>query len=303
MWTLAGAYCQVDFHLMNGWPMTLNLAITSTESLVFEPARQALRLWPAVGGAQIELSLSIRRTTERKDASPCQISAAMLVGKSPSRDRQLLTPLVAGHLVNPAQVATEFRFTGFISVEQLRAVEELRSGAESIWVTLQIGATCVDGDPATLVGGTGELTFALSAGEWLQELDRVDAATYVEILIPVTSNPEHANAARRLRNARTLIQNDCAEEALAEARKALEFVRKAEGTLNIAQQAKDKTPRDRDLRERWAYLVEDIFSLLSGAAHDDQGTTEHFKWTRADAVALVGSTAGLLGRLADHAEY
>jgi len=178
-------------------------------------------------------------------------------------------------------VATEYRFTGFISVEQLRAVEELRSGAESIWVTLQVGATCVDGDPATLVGGTGELTFALSAGEWPQELDRVDAATYVEILIPVTSNPEHANAARRLRNARTLIQNDCAEEALAEARKALEFVRKAEGTLKIAQQAKDKTPRDRDLRERWAYLVEDIFSLLSGAAHDDQGTTEHFKWTRA----------------------
>ncbi|WP_143271416.1 hypothetical protein [Amycolatopsis echigonensis] len=285
----------------NGWPMTLNLAVTSTESLVFEPARQALRLFPAIGGAQIELSLTVRRTAERKDASPYQISAAMLVGQNPSRDRHLLTQLAVGHMVNPAQVATEFRLTGFISVEQLRVVEELRLGADSIWVVLQVNVVGTDGEPTTLVGGNGELSFALSAGEWLQGLERVDAATYIEILVPLSSSAEHANAARRLRNARALIQDDRVEEALAETRKALEFVRKAGGTLQIVQQARSKSPRDRDLPERWAFLVEDTFSLLSGAAHDDQGTTEHFMWTRADAVALVGSTAGLLGRLAAQA--
>jgi predicted pyridoxine 5'-phosphate oxidase superfamily flavin-nucleotide-binding protein len=283
--------------------MTLNLAITSTESLVFEPARRTLRLGPAIGGVQIELTLTVRRTAERKEAPPYQVSAAMLVAQNPSRDRRLLAPLAAGHLVNPVQVATEFRLTGFISVEQLRVVEELRSGADSIWVVLQVSVTCVDGEPTTLVGGNGEFSFALPAGEWLQELERVDAATYVEILVPLTSNTEHANAVRRLRNARTLIQDDRVEEALAEARKTLEFVRKAGGTAQIVQQAAAKKPRDRDLRERWAYLVEDIFSLLSGAAHDDQGTTEHFTWTRADAVALVASTAGLLGRLAEQANF
>ncbi len=279
--------------------MTLNLAITSTESLVFEPARQALRLWPAIGGAQIELTLTIRRTAERKDSPPYQVSATLLVEQSPSRARHLLAPLGTGHLVNPVHVATEFRLAGFVSVEQLRVVEELRSGADSISVVLQVSVACVDGEPTTLVGGSGEFSFMLSAGEWLQELERVDATTYVEILVPLTSNTEFANAVRRLRNARTLIRDDRVEEALAEARKALEFVRKAEGTLQIAQQAKGKSPHDRDLRERWASLVEDTFSLLSGAAHDDQGTTEHFQWTRADAVALVGSTAGLLGRLAE----
>jgi hypothetical protein len=210
--------------------MTLNLAISSTESLVFEPARKTLHFWPAVGGAQIELTLTVRRTADRKDAPPCQVSAAMLVGQNPNRDRRLLTPLAASHLINPVQVATEFRLTGFISVEQLRIVEELRSGADSIWVVLQVSVTCVDGEPPTLVGGTGELSFAIPAGEWLQGLERVDAATYVEILVPLTSNTEHANAVRRLRNARTLIQDDRVEEALAEARKALEFVRKAGGT-------------------------------------------------------------------------
>ncbi|WP_328647144.1 hypothetical protein OHS58_03790 [Amycolatopsis sp. NBC_00348] len=283
--------------------MTLNLAISSTESLVFEPARQTLHFWPAIGGAQIELTLTVRRTADRKDAPSCQVSAAMLVGQNPSRDRRPLAPLAASHLINPAQVATEFRLTGFISVEQLRIVEELRSGADSIWVVLQVSVTCVDGEPPTMVGGTGELSFAIPAGEWLQGLERVDAAAYVEILVPLTSNTEHANAVRRLRNARTLIQDDRVEEALAEARKALEFVRKTGGTLQIVQQAKGKNPRDRDLRERWAYFVEDTFSLLSGAAHDDQGTTEHFTWTRSDAIALVGSTAGLLGRLAERVSF
>src|SRR5205807_3541627 len=105
------------------------------------------------------LSLTIRRTAERKDASPYQISAAMLVGQNPSRDRRLLTQLAVGHMVNPAQVATEFRLIGFISVEQLRVVEELRSGADSIWVVLQVNVVGTDGEPTTLVGGNGELSF------------------------------------------------------------------------------------------------------------------------------------------------
>ena len=277
--------------------MTLNLAITSTESLVFEPARHALRLRPAVGGTQIELDLTVRRTHEHKEDSPYQVTAAMLVGQGPSQGRSLLTPLAASHLVNPTQVATGLRLTGFISGEQLRVVEELRAGADAIWVVLQVGVIGTGGEPMALIGGHGELSFALAAGEWLQELERVDAATYVEILVPLTSGADQANAARRLRNARALIQEGRVEEALSEARKALEFVRTAEGTRQIVQQAAGKSSRARDLRERWAYLVEDTFSLLSGAAHDDRGTTEHFDWTRADAIALVGAVAGLLSRV------
>jgi hypothetical protein len=56
---------------------------------------------------------------------------------------------------------------------------------------------------------------------------------------------------------------------------------------------------ERDQPERWALMVEDLFSLLSGASHDDPGTTEFFEWSRADAVALVAFASGLLGRLAE----
>ncbi|WP_433270669.1 hypothetical protein ACQPZF_10430 [Actinosynnema sp. CS-041913] len=60
-------------------------------------------------------------------------------------------------------------------------------------------------------------------------------------------------------------------QALGEARKAVETIRAAESTSDNS-----KARRDRDQCERWAFLVEDVFFLLSRAAHDDPGTTEHF---------------------------
>ncbi|WP_146175050.1 hypothetical protein [Umezawaea tangerina] len=224
---------------------------------------------------------------------------AMLIGKAASQERRLLTHLVAKNLVNPTLVATEVTLTGFVSDEQLRAAEALREGAEHIWVTLQVSVTCVDGDPAQLVGGTGEFGFDLLSGEWAQELERVDAGSYLEILVPLTKDKDHATAVRRLRKARELVRDNHLEEALGETRKVIEAIRAADGTLDIARQARPKPPRDRDQRERWAFLAEDLFSLLSGAAHDDPGTTEHFVWSRKDVLALVAATAGLLNRLSE----
>lgn len=174
-------------------------------------------------------------------------------------------------------------------------------GAEHLWVTLQISMTCVDGDPAQLVGGMGELGFDLPSGEWAQELERVDAGSYIEILVPLNSDNEHATGVRRLRQARELIRHNQVEDALGEARKAVEAVRAAESTSDTVRQAGSKARRDRDQRERWAFLVEDVFSLLSGAAHDDPDTTEYFVWTREDALALVTTTAGLLNRRSERA--
>ena len=82
------------------------------------------------------------------------------------------------------------------------------------------------------------------------------------------------------------------------ARQALDAVREACDTVNVNAQA-PKKPADRDQEERWAVLTQSAYSLFSGAPHDDTGTTEHFTWTRADAVAAVATAAGLLARLED----
>jgi hypothetical protein len=277
---------------------TLHVNLASNEALAFEPARHALRLTPAVGGAQLQVSVRIRRTSERTEGPACQITAALLVGTNPSRSRQLLTQLAVGHAINPGQVATDITLSGYVSDEQLRAAEQLRGG-QDLWATLQIFVICVDGDPVQLVGGTGELGFDLPSGEWGQELDKVDGGSYVEVLVPLPDNAELATAVRRIRKARTLVRDNHLEEALGETRKAIEAIRAAAGTLTIAQTARPKPSKERDQQERWAIMVEDVFGLLSGAAHDDPETTEHFDWSRADAVALIATTAGLLGRLVE----
>jgi hypothetical protein len=96
------------------------------------------------------------------------------------------------------------------------------------------------------------------------------------------------------------MREDNVEEALGETRKAVERVRSAYKTRNLAAAAAAKAdPRQHTKEERWALYVESTFSLLSGAVHDDEGTTENFTWTRAEADGLIVSAAGLLGRLAE----
>ncbi|MBM0226844.1 hypothetical protein [Micromonospora sp. ATA51] len=65
----------------------------------------------------------------------------------------------------------------------------------------------------------------------------------------------------------------------------------------VAKEAVKKRPAQRDLRARWAVLVKDLFSTLSGALHDDE-VTKTFEYSRADGVALVTAVAGMLNRMA-----
>ncbi|MFI7511580.1 hypothetical protein ACIBSS_32705 [Micromonospora aurantiaca] len=44
-------------------------------------------------------------------------------------------------------------------------------------------------------------------------------------------------------------------------------------------------------------MVEDLFSTLSGALHNDE-VTKGFVYSREDGATLIAATAGMLGRLA-----
>jgi hypothetical protein len=105
---------------------------------------------------------------------------------------------------------------------------------------------------------------------------------------------EMAGAVARLREARQLLLDDKYAPALGEARKALEPVRLSTRTAFRSARAKTD-PHQRNLDERFAMLTEEIFSLLSGAAHDDP-VTKDFEYTREDAVTLTAATAGLVKR-------
>lgn len=102
---------------------------------------------------------------------------------------------------------------------------------------------------------------------------------------------------RRLREAKDLIRSGNYEEAVGKARLALDAVREACDTVNVVRNLPSAQQRSQE--QRCAMLIQSAYQLFSGAQHDDSETTEHFTWTRADAVAAVATAAGLLARLED----
>ncbi|WP_328919652.1 hypothetical protein OG911_02265 [Streptomyces sp. NBC_00208] len=74
-------------------------------------------------------------------------------------------------------------------------------------------------------------------------------------------------------------------------------MRNACNTKAVFNGAVNKKAEERTQEERWAVLTQSAYALFSGAPHDDEGTSEHFAWTRADVVAAVATAAGLLARL------
>src|SRR5207245_8734677 len=97
--------------------------------------------------------------------------------------------------------------------------------------------------PRQLLESWGIENFAIQSGEWAEALERVDAGSYVELLVPLPANRQHANAVRRLRSARDLVRDNKIEEALGESRKAVEKVRKAYQTGKVAAVAAKKAAR------------------------------------------------------------
>lgn len=286
------------------------------ESLRFEETPRSFRLWPAVGGAQLGLDVRVAAGRDDSPAPQYHLSAVMQVGLQPNIGMRDLCQLSADSLVAPGRDGTVVTFRGIISDTQLRAMEQLRGNAEDLWIGLKIRAMRVeelpsvtspageDGDgththQTRLVARDTTLSFALSSGEWLKAWEQAAAGSFLEILVPLPGDPDYAKAVGRIATARKLVHGDHLEDALGEARMAIEPVRRAYKTVDVAKAARDKSPRERDKNERWALVVEDLFALLSGAVHDDPDVTEHFVWNRAETLALVAAAAGLLGKLAE----
>jgi hypothetical protein len=116
----------------------------------------------------------------------------------------------------------------------------------------------------------------------------------MEALVPLPlDGSELHRAVGRIREAKSHITDGKYEEAIIKARAALDYVRTRVPHDDVVYQVK---PRQRTQAQRWSVLVDDLYSLASGANHDDP-VTEGFAWSQDDAVMIVSAVAGLLGRL------
>jgi hypothetical protein len=261
--------------------------------LELEETADAVSLAPAAGGARLELRLRVALAVE-VPARSYRIAATADVSRFSQQNRHMLCRLEGAYPVTPTLRGAEVRLVGYVSAEQLRVIDELRAASGNFWLNLTFDVSTISGTPPELIARTGDLSLVVRSATWGEQTQRIAAASFIDVLVPMPQSADMASAVARLHEARQLLLDGKYDPALGEARKALEPVRAAMRTAY--QSAKAKTDaRQRSLEERFAMMVEDLFSLLSGAAHDDP-VTQNFTYSREDAVTLIASTAGMVKR-------
>lgn len=194
-----------------------------------------------------------------------------------------------------------------ISDEQLLALEAIGDQG-GIEFQLDITATLSNQSQGRPDWTSTQARHVVSSGRWAELLDQAGAATTITVRVPSpftsaatdgsaarTDNRSATQAARRLRDARQLLLDGNFDECVRVCRLVLDNVkalseRESTGAAGAAKAQK------RSQSQRWDVLLQDLYSLASGAHHDDEVTRE-FTWSRTDAQAALAMTAALLSRV------
>lgn len=177
--------------------------------------------------------------------------------------------------------------------EQLAAIERHRNGKE-IAFRIDVNAS-ISGVPNAWPTGTVQGTQRIPTSRWLQQLESVGAAASLTIVVPAPlAEGDRSQMGFRMREARAAIDDGRYEDAVASARMALETARRRE-ELVPEKSYKETAPKLRSVHERWSALHHAVWGLACVAPHDDP-VTVGATWTRADAFAVVATTAALIAR-------
>jgi hypothetical protein len=205
------------------------------------------------------------------------------------------------------QFPTSEQLQFVIADDQLLGLEAVR-GHEGVDFQFDICATLTNGDHAKAGWVATQARYAVSASRWSELLDQVGAATTITIRVPspladaapdgnavAPASPSASQAARRLRDARRLLRDGNFEGCVQTCRLALDNLKTLAPPRPVSE-LKGVNPQSRDQAQRWSVLFHDLYSLTSGANHDDD-VTRDFAWSRSDAEAALAMTAALLARV------
>ncbi|QMU67238.1 hypothetical protein [Streptacidiphilus sp. P02-A3a] len=261
------------------------------------PQRDPINLFPSIGVHRLTLGFTTR---EMGDNGPLISFSGELWAEDIPGTLGWISPLTQPEPLNTRYGGDNLRLNASVTDEQLRRLEQARASRD-LTLRADLVGVRLDATGTSWPVGQCQVRVSIPHAEWSKKVEQLDAGAYVDVLVPITQVEGRAIAARRIREAQLAIRNGDYEGAVGKARSALDAVRPACNTeviynrvMNRGSKAKERTQE-----ERWAVLIQSAYQLFSGAPHDDQGTTEHFTWTRADAVAAVATSAGLLARLAD----
>ncbi|MEV6831186.1 hypothetical protein [Amycolatopsis sp. NPDC051102] len=254
------------------------------------PGNASVNLSPGAGVHRLAVTVTVA-TVGLAEGLPIQLSGELYAELNDAN--RWLGPLQPKQLATRGFQATE-QLTCALSDGQLQVIEDIRDGRD---LPLRLHLDAVLLQP---VDGLYSLVQAqepafVQAEAWARQLEGLGAAVVMEVLVPLPlDGSELRKAVSRIREAKGHIVDGKYEEAIIKARSALDYVKEVVPSDSSAPQKKAK---ERTQAQRWSVLVDSLYSLASGANHDDEVTAD-FVWSRDDAIMIVAAVAGLLGRLA-----
>lgn len=285
--------------------MSTSMTLLNDLILRVEETPQGVALVSVLGGARLELKVQVFTNKEPHSAlGGVRLSGTVHVGNTMISRRHELCAVNTDYMFNPQVSPQTVTLQGYVSTEALRELEEVRLGGPLAMALEGPTAVWVEGNPpgASMMQARGTaLAFQLYGEQWASQLENVTGASYVEVMVPITGDPELQTAAGRIRTARRYIGEGNLDAVAGELRQALEPVREAYDVLNLNKTGLAKTGADKKNRtkgERWALAVQSLYDYLSAFIHDDSEAIKGCTMDRAEANDALADVAGKLHRLA-----
>jgi len=117
----------------------------------------------------------------------------------------------------------------------------------------------------------------------LELLDQVGSALAITVRVPTPmsnaaaeegttatpNGPSMTQATKRLREARAALRDGDFEGCITICRRELENLMALQPPMSV-EELKQIVPKTRNQHQRWSAIIQDLFSLTSGANHDDE---------------------------------
>lgn len=228
-------------------------------------------------------------------------TAALLTGDVAVTGRPLAA--IAPMALTLRQYRTAENLRVSLGDEQLVDLGQLAGGEVVLGVTVKLVLL----NPPDGAHPVAETYFdhRIEAYRWNELLDQLGTHVALFLRVPAPQplpadegeSASLAKAARRLREARDRLRDGQWENSVATCRRALDHLA-ALVSIPGEHVTGAITPQNRDEEQRWAMLYHAVRDI-GHAAHHDDGTTATFRWTRADAEAVLATTGALLARYSD----
>jgi hypothetical protein len=191
------------------------------------------------------------------------------------------------------------RLTLDLDHRQLEEIEQKRRGGPLTFTFLVGGTVQHSGRIGLLYPANHQLTYDVSASDWIRLLGQLGYGTYVTIEVPMTTPNEVSGqvqqATRALQEAQAALLRGDYEEAVADCRPGLEALEQADkGKFNLK-------PWDHaaSKEERFHCVQRSLLSVSHAAHHPNDlalATTagSRARWERADAEAAITILAALI---------